>query len=800
MASHIKTFLTTWSKERASLALLVSVGLAGAGQYLLLQRQEMRGWLFYLTGAAGLLLAQSFSTGGREAEGRSAVAVSPRVGAAAILIVGQVLAMYFARTERLIWLPAGAWIISLIALVVLLARRDLAWPAPAWRPRWRPPATTPEWLGVAGLTLLAAGLRLPNLDSLPNGVHGDEGEFGELARAVLQGDGPPPFDVAFWGESSFYVHLLAGLMAVVGENLTAIRLLSALAGIAMVPALYLLVRDLFGRRAAFIAAFLLATSAVYIHFSRLALNIVHGPLFFCLSLWCLWRGFASQSRLWLVMGGVTGGLALLFSFGARLIVPVLAFVLIWRLLLERSAWRRWLTESALVALGGFLALSPQLAGSWYDRTKLVGRTESRLIWFDSANWAATAERHGADSTEVLRILAGLVLTSLSAFTHRRDVDDFYPFDGVALTPGVVAPFVLLGLVFTISRMRDLRYAIVAGWFVMPFVVGSVLTIGSGSFHRLLPAVIPGLVAAAIFVDYLIRTVQVRVVPSVGAVSTAALVLLLLLGGLQDVQTYLGRTGVSYPWPVATAQARFAGRLEPGGVLLSAGAPDLYASHGPTRFLGRRLAERQDLVNPTVTLPLSPREHQVGLFLPEGRKEWLPLLQAYYPTAAVATLQAPPDRTLAYTIVLSHQDQLAAVRPEGGLLGAVIDGAQPPALTANARRDPAIVFRRLRALTMTDTFSGRWAGALVVPREGEYELEVLTDGQVTVRLDGQVVIAERTAGGLRALRHRLLLRAGAHPLELVGHWQGREGTLELYWRPPNAERQLVPPQALRPPAT
>lgn len=788
--------MKVWSSYLALGVLLLSVGMAGAGQYLLLH-QETRGWLFYLTGAAGVLLAQALSTGAQAAG--TPAPLSPRLAAATVVIAGQALAMYFARTERLLWLPAGAWVVSLIALVCLFIWRDAAWPTLAWRSRWRLSAATPEWLSIAGLTLLAAGLRLPNLEFLPNGLHGDEAEFGELGRAVLRGDGPPPFDVAFWGESSFYVHLLAGIMAVVGENLTAIRLLSALAGIAMIPALYLLVRDLFGRRAAVIAAFLLATSAVYIHFSRLALNIVHGPLFFCLSLWCLWRGFVAKSSLWLIMSGVMGGMALLFSFGSRLIVPVLVFVLAWRLVLEHSAWRCWLKETALVALGGFLALSPQLAGSWYDRTKLVGRTESRLIWFDPTNWTATAERHGADSADVLRILAGQVLTSLSAFTHRRDVDDFYPFDGVSLTPGVLAPFVLLGLVFTVSRPRDLRYAFVAGWFTLPFVIGSVLTIGSGSFHRLLPAVMPGLVAAAVFVDHLIRILRPRVAPVIGTIATAALILALLLGGYQEIRTYFGRTGVSYPWALATAQARFAADLGPGSTLLSAGAPDLYANHGPTRFLGAHLAERQDLVNPTVTLPLPPQARTVGLFLPEGRKEWLPLLQRYYPTAAVATIQAQPDRTVAYALILAHADQLAATKPEGGLLGEVSDGATPPALTANARREPALVYRRLRALAKTDTYSGRWTGHLVVPQEGEYELEVITDGQVTLRLDGQVVIAGGTAGGPRALRHRLLLRAGAHPLELLGHWQGREGVLELYWRPPQAERQLVPPQALRPPA-
>jgi hypothetical protein len=97
----------------------------------------------------------------------------------------------------------------------------------------------------------------------------------------------------------------------------------------------------------------------------------------------------------------------------------------------------------------------------------------------------------------------------------------------------------------------------------------------------------------------------------------------------------------------------------------------------------------------------------------------------------------------------------------------------------------------------EQFSGRWAGTLIVPRDGEYEFEIITDGAITLILNGKPAIEQREGGNTRTLKATLPLTQGDHPLELTGQWQRGDGYLELYWRTPGGERELVPSSALRP---
>ncbi|MCC6626999.1 MAG: glycosyltransferase family 39 protein [Chloroflexi bacterium] len=796
-----------WRREAASFCLLVALALAATGQALLLQQQETRGWLLCLASAITLVLAQVLAPGADDVmAGAPHRLMSRRVVTLAVIIAGQAVAMGLARSERALWTSLLAWLVSLVAFITLFLpdeqlRAPLAWlqrRLPDSRlPRWvaSPRATT--WLAIGGLTLLAAGLRLTNLEHLPNGIHGDETEFGELALAILRGDGPLPFGVAFWGDPALYMHLLAGSVAMVGPNLTALRLISALAGVAMVPAIYLLTRDLFGQRPALIAAALTTISVPLIHFSRLGINVIQGPLFACLSLWCYWRGITSQRALWLAGAGMTAGLALYFSSGSRLVLPVLAVVVGWRLAQRPAAWRGWLREVTLVGVGGLVVLSPLIAAIRDSPRELTGRSETRLIWYDAATWANAANRHGASPGDVPRILLGQVTSGLAAFTHRRDMDDFHPFPGVMLVPALLAPLVLLGLVYAASRARDLRYLIVVAWFAMPFLIGTVLTFNAGSFHRVLPALLPALVVAAVFIDALGRAIRIRLTPHAGTIVASALALAVGLTGGQEALRYISGYGLSYPWAAATLQARYAQSLEPDALLLTAGAPRLYANHSPTRFLAPHV-ERVDLLNPTVALPAPPRAQAIGIYVPAFNQDWLPLLRAYYPTADVRAHHSVPNETIAYTITLSPADQAAGRPPAGGLRGVVVAGETPPATVQGGRIDPSITFHRLREMVRREQFSGRWAGTLVVSRAGDYEFEIATDGQVTLLLDGQAVVDEQASPGLRTVRGRATLAEGEHAVSLVGRWPRGDGYLDLFWRPPGApQRALVPPAALRP---
>ena len=94
------------------------------------------------------------------------------------------------------------------------------------------------------------------------------------------------------------------------------------------------------------------------------------------------------------------------------------------------------------------------------------------------------------------------------------------------------------------------------------------------------------------------------------------------------------------------------------------------------------------------------------------------------------------------------------------------------------------------------FAGRWIGKLSVAEEGPYRFEVISNGGSTVTIDGELVVDNRHnlnnplgAGGTKQLS------AGSHEIELRYAWTAGVGHLELFWKPPGAERSILGPGQL-----
>lgn len=127
--------------------------------------------------------------------------------------------------------------------------------------------TRNHWLAVGAILLVAAGLRLWDLDLRP--PHHDEGVNGMFADQVLR-DGAYTYDPAnYHGPSYFY--LLAGSRKVFGFGLWQLRVPGAVLGIAMclTP---LLARRRLGATTAVAACAVLAVSPTLVYYARYAIH------------------------------------------------------------------------------------------------------------------------------------------------------------------------------------------------------------------------------------------------------------------------------------------------------------------------------------------------------------------------------------------------------------------------------------------------------------------------------------------------------------------------------------------------
>ncbi|MFZ5916005.1 MAG: ArnT family glycosyltransferase [Chloroflexota bacterium] len=245
----------------------------------------------------------------------------------------------------------------------------------------------PTWreLGLlAAIVLLAAVLRLYRLDALPPGLYHDEAYNGLDALALLRGEPRPLFfevweQVAFadqattlphgrlplylvgnYGREPLFYYLLALSLAIVGIEPLAIRLVPALTGVLLAPAVYWLARELLaddavrGRRVGLLAALSAAIWYWPVHFSRFGIRPMLLALVAALTFASLLRGQRTGSRLAWAAGGFWLGLSLYTYTPARML-PLAVFgwlaVVAWREKgFFRNRWREWLAFAAVAAI------------------------------------------------------------------------------------------------------------------------------------------------------------------------------------------------------------------------------------------------------------------------------------------------------------------------------------------------------------------------------------------------------------------------------------------------------------------
>jgi 4-amino-4-deoxy-L-arabinose transferase-like glycosyltransferase len=247
-----------------------------------------------------------------------------------------------------------------------------------------------EILLVSAILCVATFLRVYRLAQLPPGLHYDEAFNATMAYRVWMGIDRPIFFTEDMTEEPLAIYVTALAFALLGETAWTIRLVSALAGIATVAALYALARMMFRARiVAALAAFTLAILYWHVNFSRLGMEPIFTPLMLTLAFTFLWKGIAqgstshvsrftshvsrftshvSRFTFHLALAGIFFA-ATLYTYKAALFVPILfaAFIGL-DILLERKFWvENWrglvlLVSVAILAfapLGIYLATHPE---------------------------------------------------------------------------------------------------------------------------------------------------------------------------------------------------------------------------------------------------------------------------------------------------------------------------------------------------------------------------------------------------------------------------------------------------------
>jgi 4-amino-4-deoxy-L-arabinose transferase-like glycosyltransferase len=283
----------------------------------------------------------------------------------------------------------------------------------------------------------------------------DEGVVALMARHITHGRWP----VFYYGEAyvgSLGATTIAGAYLLLGESVVTVRLVQALFYTGSIVFSYLLAQDILGRRAAQVAALLMAVAPVMVTlYTTVAIGAYGETLFFGTLL--LWLGYrlahewADKWIGWLAWGAVAG--LGFWSFGL-IVVYAVPVALLWLPRLERRRWPLY-----LLALAGFVACS----SPWWIYDFTHNHAALRVL-YDPSN---PAQSEAALSP--LQRLGGFLLLGIPALVGLR-----FPWEGryllVYLAP-LVLTFYLVVLIGLARRRASLSAAGRSGLLLLLFFGG-----------------------------------------------------------------------------------------------------------------------------------------------------------------------------------------------------------------------------------------------------------------------------------------------------------------------------------------
>ena len=579
----------------------------------------------------------------------------------------------------------------------------------------RPKADARTWLALmlaVGLGCLTLFLRLYRLDQVPPGIFIDETNSAMDAVSILWGARSSPFGTGWYETPMGYIYLQAGLIALLGPTLLALKLPAIIAGVLTVLGVFFLGRLLFGTLAGSLAALFLAYAEWPLNMSRWGWNEAAPPFIHLWAVYFLVKGTRTKRAFHFALAGLILGLGMYSYLSIRLVVVAIAVYLAYRTIVDRGFLRQNLRGLALSGLVWALTFAP-LGVTYANNPRLLfNRTAEVSIQRD-------IEQAGGK----LDPLVENMRRHLLMFNVEGDHNPRHNLPGKPMLDPLMGALFLIALVRSVALGLDHRRGLLLLWIPVVLAGGvlSALSEGPQGYRTLgvMPAVVLlcGDLLAGIGRQSAALLARSRF-PRVAAFGLPTLVLAVLIGWsawtsfksyfvafANDPRVYIAFT------PLETAVAQeLATAKDPDSYYLS---PRLYYFSPPRYFMspifhlepGRAPTSPFHLFPSPDELPL-PAGGQKDLTLLWGT-EWSGLfgvIGAVYPHATLEQIPSKAGGVLYERVTIPRQDLV-----EGRGLVAKLQGpnrSERQVTAVNPSVAPPGEYSRVE-----------WVGSLFVPKSG-----------------------------------------------------------------------------------
>ncbi len=625
-------------------------------------------------------------------------------------------------------------------------------------------------LALIAILILAAGLRLYNLDDLPAGLWFDEADNLFQARNYARDPGQVPVYAPSTNLPTIFLMPIAAVVKLAGVAITTPRLVAAAFGLLGIVATYLFVRHAFGTSAALIAAFLVAVMRWDLNWSRIGMHGITGVLFAALTGWLTLRAIRTGRASDYAFAGVSLGLGMWFYAPLRMFPLVVGFILLIHLLIARPNIRIYAANVATMAILALFVAAPVVQFAMDSTEQFFERTEATSLFnlTPREEWASQ--------------LRSSLVRHVFMFNVEGDPNPRHNLPNAPMLDRVTGALFLLGFFFALIRWRRVALFTLPFW-VFFMVLPGVLTVPwetPQSLRSIL--VIPAVAAlAALVIDLLWRTWKDVPWRLVRRLALPAVLSLLAVAAYLNVDLYFGDQA-NDPRVYAgfstdeTLMARSQIERQRLGYSLWVSRQFLF---GLTSTLIAN-HPRVEVLKAPETLPLDSLlvwRGAAAYFEPRERGFW-EAMKTYYPDAQFSVVTAPAGGDPMYYTGFVSRDQLAD--RQGLDVIYIVDGNEVPgrrdAVTNSTWHPDAGPNEYPYQVTLV--------GSLHVPQYGEYEF-MLDSPHVVVHLNGTRVLDSTSTTA------RLILATGLHTLSIAADVEGPDQSVRVLWTNEDGDPEPIP---------
>ncbi len=433
-----------------------------------------------------------------------------------------------------------AWLLGLAFLTTAFWERGAS-PRPPWyrrtwdalrRPWWEFRLTRGQALWLA-VFLLAAWFRFYRLESVPPEMVSDHAEKLLDVWDVLHG-GTRIFFPRNTGREFFQMYLTAAVILLfrTGYSFLSLKIGTAFMGLFTLPWMYLLGRELGGKRAGLLTMAFAGVAYWPNVIARAALRFTLYPAFTAPALYYLVRGLRRRRRNDFILSGLWLGLGL-HGYSTMRIVPFVVAAAVGVYLLHRAA-RGWRKGAAwgfvLTGLFSFAVFLPLLRYMLENPGAVTYRSMTRL----------TSLEHPLPGPP-LQIFFSNLGKALAMFAWDNGNIWVHSLPGRPALGFVAAALFHLGAALLLlryarrRRWEDLFLLLAIPLLMLPSILSLAFPAENPSLNRTGAALIPVFLVVGLSLDGLLTTLEGRLRPPAGR--RAALGLVALLLGVSALQNY-----------------------------------------------------------------------------------------------------------------------------------------------------------------------------------------------------------------------------------------------------------------------